>query len=83
MKISAHTLNLMRHSAGVVITAMAISGESIAASTEHADFIQSTSLESHSGSELEPLNSAVEEPKKEEEEKKNGKKDPCLGCGRG
>ena len=83
MKISAQALNLMRHSAGVVITAVAISGESIAASAENTNLIQSASLESYSGSELEALNSAVEESKKEEEEKKNEKKDPCLGCGRG
>jgi hypothetical protein len=88
MKISTQTLNLMRHSAGAVITAAAISGHALASDTNHPNSTLTISSESLSRMESNQQNSIAEEPKKEEpkkeeEKKKGGQKDPCEGCGLG
>jgi hypothetical protein len=83
MKISTQTLNLMRHSAGAVITAASISGHALASDTNHPNSTLTISSESFSRMESNQQNSVAEEPKKEEDKKKGVKKDPCEGCGLG
>lgn len=84
MKISSTTLNLMRHSAGAVLAAAAISGEGRAQSSDFGPISsESASMTrfANAGSQKEVR--AAEEPKKDEGKKKEEERDPCPGCGMG
>ncbi len=75
---------MMRHSAGALLAAAAISGETRAEdalpSTTAAEAILSAQAEAQSGMRT---GNADESKKNDDEKKKEEQRDPCPACGRG
>ncbi len=84
MKPTSHTLTLMRHSAGAVIAAAALSGGTRAANAFEPMLPNDATCTVTPQAVNDKRTSDNVEPKKEDEEKKKEEhRDPCPGCGMG
>lgn len=83
MKITAHTLTLMRHSLGAVAMAAAVSAEAHASNPAAipSDVPSATATTIHAGNVEQKEKS--EEEKKKDEPKKDEDRAPCPACGLG